>query len=158
MFFSWDEGSHSTKSNTMLQRFIFFVVLSLFSISAFSQGKSVPQNLRVAAQHSVSVDKASIQKKTQAQQKSATTQQSTKQQVQSQGQYVPRARQITRWQPCQTCGGTGRCMQCNGIGYHSIEYSAHHQGVTDCGACHRSGICQVCNGLRGHDVYDVIYE
>ena len=51
------------------------------------------------------------------------------------------------WKPCTSCGGSGRCSNCNGTGQKL--YGGTHKILSDCPVCH-SGRCSICYGQGGH--------
>ena len=51
------------------------------------------------------------------------------------------------WKPCISCGGSGRCSNCNGTGQKL--YGGTHKILSDCPVCH-SGRCSICYGQGGH--------
>jgi hypothetical protein len=53
---------------------------------------------------------------------------------------------------CQTCGGDGKCIECEGSGDHTCECGDEHE----CHACDGSGDCQDCDGASGrHDITNI---
>lgn len=51
------------------------------------------------------------------------------------------------WKPCTSCGGSGRCSNCNGTGQKL--YGGTHKILSDCPVCH-GGRCSICYGQGGH--------